>query len=800
MSFLAEVLDLFIGVGFKYFERPSAFLLLIPAILLLVYFFRKDFVKLHISRTDESRKKRLGIYIFISRIFVMLLLVVSIASPYVETTKTVKGDPNVKILFDNSTSMEIFDLGFVSNLKSGLERRVPVETHYIAYDKDSRLAENILANMRKDDNILLITDGNNNGGVELGDIILQANSVNASVNAINLAAENFDASVAILGPDKTTTNVENEFTVKIGKTDERNVRAIIKVDGSVMFDRMTGEDEITFRSGFSNGYHEISAELVVFGDYFEGNNIFYKTVKVVPKPNVLLVSKNTELKELFGPLYNLNAVPEPTSGIEDYTAVVIDDIPAENLNELTDVFAEYIAEGNGLLVFGGKNSYEFGNYKESRFEQLLPVFVARAGRQRGDVNIVVLLDISLSTGESFGNYTKVDVEKALALEMLKSVSFAYNVGFVVFNTAAYSVAELKPLSQHPDLEGKVRNLKFFGGTDIANGLLGATAMLQNVGGSKNIILISDGRNNRGPESVFEAADYANSLGIRIYAVGVGFDTKVDIMQEIAARTNAVYFQPDTSQQIKLLFGDAEDVGDKKVFPLEILDENHFITHGLDLNARLFGFNQVVPKDSAKLLITTDVGDPVLTVSRFGLGRTASISSDVRSFGFEMLNTDNSRLLTRAANWVIGDPERKNKNFIDVPDGRIGEAIVVTVKSDVQPTSDKIYLYKIDDNLYTGSIYVNETGFSNLLGARFAVNNEIEYQNTGFNKEIENIVSATGGRMFSADDINGIAEFIKQRSRREILDKDSFSWIFLLGALGLYLIEVVIRRLVAYKII
>ena len=66
MSFLAEVLDLFIGVGFKYFERPYAFLLLIPAILLLVYFFMKDFVKLHISRIDEMRKKRLGVYIFIT--------------------------------------------------------------------------------------------------------------------------------------------------------------------------------------------------------------------------------------------------------------------------------------------------------------------------------------------------------------------------------------------------------------------------------------------------------------------------------------------------------------------------------------------------------------------------------------------------------------------------------------------------------------------------------------------------------------------------------------------------------------
>ncbi len=800
MSFFAEFWNLFSGLGFRYFERPYTLLLIIPALVLLIYFFRKDFVKLHISREDETRKRRLGRYIFFSRIIVVMLLIISIASPYLETTKTVRGDPNVKILIDNSTSMELFDLNFINGFKSELERRVPVEMHYIANGEDSRLTENILANMRKDDNLLLITDGNNNGGVELGDIILQANSVNASVNAINPFTDKFDASVSILGPDKTTTNVENEFTVSIGKTDERKARVIARVDGVTIFDITTEEEEITFKRGFANGYHEISAELVVFGDYFEGNNLFYKTVKVVPKPKVLLVSKYNELKDLFEPLYNLDVVSDFNGGLTGYTAVILDDVPADNLNDFSDAFAEYIADGDGLLVFGGKNSYEFGDYKDSRFEQLLPVFVARAGRQRGDVNIVVLLDISLSTGESFGNYTKVDVEKALALNILESVSFAHNVGFVVFNTAAYSVAELKPFSQHTDLEEKIRNLKFFGETYIGNGLIGAISLLQNVGGSKNIILISDGGHSGGVEPIFEAADYANSLGIRVYAVGVGFDTKVDVMQEIAARTNAVYFQPDTSQQIKLLFGDTEAAGEKKVFPLEILDENHFITHGLDLNARLFGFNQVVPKDSAKLLITTDVGDPVLTVWRFGLGRTASLSSDVRSFGFEMLNKDNSRLLTRTTNWVIGDPERKNKNFIDVPDGRIGEAIVVMVKADVQPTSNEVYLYKVEDNLYTGTIYVNETGFNNLLGAKFAVNNKREYQNTGFNDEIENIVSATGGRMFSAGDVNEIAEFIKQRSRREILDKDSYSWIFLIGALGLYLIEVVIRRLVAYKII
>ena len=788
-----------INIFYRYFERPYLLLLIIPALILLFYFIRRDIVKVYATKEYETKRKKLRMLVLISRILVFLFLVIALASPFVETSKTVKGDPKIKILVDNSTSMDLFDLAFTNSLKTELENRLPVEMYFIGNGEESRLGDGILINMRKDDNILLLTDGNNNQGMELGDVSLQATNINTTLNGIVLFTNKFDASVSVLGSSKTTSNVENTYSVVIKKTENRTVHVVVDVDGSVIIDKVTSEDQISFDKAFQNGYHKITAK-ISGEDYFDKNNIFYKTVKVVPKPKVLLVTKQPELEQLFSPLYELNTVNALPSNYDPYTAIIIDDIPAEELDDYTDELASYISEGNGMFVAGGRNSYDFGNYNNSRFEQLVPAFVARAGRQKGEINIVFVIDISKSTGEEFGDYKKVDVEKALAIGMLNNISLIHNVGFLAFNTVPYTLADIKPLLEQTDLQSKVISLKFSGGTNIAVGLLAAVDMLQDIGGSKNIILISDGRNNLGPDPVIDVVKFASSLGIRIYPVGVGGDTNAELMQQIADLSYSTYFQPETSQQIKLIFGDTEVSVDKKIFFLNILDENHFITHGLNLDAKLYGFNQVVPKDSSKMLISTDVGDPIVVVWRFGLGRVATLASDVRTFGFELLNRDNSALLTKIANWVIGDLERKNPRFIDISDGRIGGSLEITIKSETQPSSEEVALYKIDENLYKGTIVANTTGFSKVMDSVFAVNYKREYQDIGFNNEIYDAVASTGGKMFYADNTNEIVEFVKQRSRREILTKNSYSWIFLAGALVIFLIEVIVRRLTLYKIL
>ncbi|MBS3168148.1 VWA domain-containing protein [Candidatus Woesearchaeota archaeon] len=732
------------------------------------------------------------------RCLIFIFLVVALASPFIEITDKTPGNPRIKLLIDNSSSMELFNLNFLNDFGVNLEKQIPVETYYIGSGLESNLGENILSNVKPDDNVLLITDGNNHGGVSLGDVALQAGDFNMTFSSLNLKPDKYDVSVIIYGSSKTPAKIENTFSVLISQTNKRPVRLVIEVDGKVVFDETTDKEIVKIKQSFEVGQHRIVAKLDV-NDHFDNNNIYYKTIKVIPKPKVLLytLDGSPNLKTLFDPIYELNVVKDLELDLKPYTAIVVDDLNSDKLDKYADKLTDFVSEGNGLLVLGGTNSFDSGNYKSSRFEQLLPVFVAKSGKKEGEVNLAIVIDVSGSTSYGFGGYRKVDVEKALVLKMINDTSLVYNVGVIAFNDVAYLVAPMKRLLLHQDLDDKIKRLTFTGGTDMLQGINAALVMLKGKGGSKNIIIFSDGYTNN-EEAIKSAADYASTQGIKVYTVGVG-GTDEDFMKDIARRGNGIYFKPELSNQLKLIFGDTQISGDKKSFGLVVVNEDHFVTGGMILDADIYGFNQVVPKSSAKLLVTTDIGDPVVNVWRFGLGRVASIATGYRLHGAELLTKGNSLLLTRSANWVIGDPERKNPEFVDVEDGFVNDYVDVIVKSQKQPKAE-IGLYKFDDNLYKGKMYVNFTGYNRVLDTIFAVNDKEEFRDVGVNKELNQLISLTGGKMFSPENIDEIVEFIKQKSTKVRLVRKSYSWIFLLAALILYLVEVCVRRLVAYRVI
>ena len=132
------MIDLF-GFLFKYFERPYVFLLVIPITFIWIYLLRKNFVKLYLGEEHEKKRKKLKIFIFISRAVIVLLLLVAFASPYIETTKVVKGDPKVTILVDNSTSIELFDFSFINSFRTELEKELNLLAQFLCQARDDRI-------------------------------------------------------------------------------------------------------------------------------------------------------------------------------------------------------------------------------------------------------------------------------------------------------------------------------------------------------------------------------------------------------------------------------------------------------------------------------------------------------------------------------------------------------------------------------------------------------------------------------------------------------------------------------------
>ncbi len=784
-----------IDIAYNYFERPYVLFIYLFIFIVLIYLINKNFVELSLENIKKSKSKRL--FIFISRALVFLLLIIALAGPFIEKSKTIHGEPRIKILVDNSTSMQLYDLKIADKLKIALENKIPTEIEYITFGDKSAIADALMANVKKNENILLISDGNNNVGIELGDVVLRANALNATINAIKLKSKNYDTSISIAGSDKTIADVENTFKVRIQQTEKKPLRVIVDVDGQQIINKITDKD-FDFKQTFISGYHKITAKIDNV-DYFPENSVYYKTIKVVPKPKILIIGKETdEIETLFKPIYDVVIMDNIPENLKDYTSLVIDNIDANDLNDKTHQISNFVAEGNGLFVIGGGNSFDSGNYKGSRFEQILPAYVAKAGKKRGETNIVFVIDISGSTGHKFGESVKVDVEKALAVDMIQNLSLINNVGAVAFNTLSYKLSDIQPLILNKNkMLDIISRLKYDGGTSIGQGLGAALEMLQDKGGSKDIILISDGKNQDFDEAR-NAATVAGSKGIRIYSVGVGEDTYKENMQWFADITGGTYFEPDSTDRIRVLFGNTQSVGNKKIFPLVVIDKHHFITNEFNPKASLYGYNQIVPSSSGKVLITTDIGDPILITGRLGLGRIVVLATDYKLYGFELLNKDNSLLTTRTMNWIIGDPERKNEKYINIPDTREDEDAQITIRSEEQPVSDNIALYKIDNKLYMGSIRIEKRGFNSALGAIFAVNYKREYQNIIINPELEEIVKSTNGRMFEDNQVDEIVEYVKQRSNREELKKVNYAWIFAMIALIIYLTEVCIRRIAKNK--
>ena len=802
-----ELIPFLLSLNFK---SPSIFILLIPLLPLLWYLIFKRFVSFDSKIKEKeyeiffNKKKLLRIFVLISRLAVITLLVTSLASPFVFTSVTIPGDKNVKILVDESLSFTLFDQSIRPKLEENLKKLYPTTVQVIASGTDSRLGDEILSSLSQNDNIFLFTDGQVNNGRGLSDLGFYAAALNASVNGINVNLVNQDASVYIVGPGKTVSNVENTYYAIVENPSSLPYTIVIKIDGVEILRAESSEYQIPFTNTFTEGTHEITAEILL-KDKFKENNIFYKSLEVLPKPKVLFVTKeDSPMRQILDELYIVTrtlSIPNDYSEMEKHSAIILNDIPQVS-NSQVELLSRYVVDGNGLIVVGGVHSFDLGEYENSFLETLLPVRVGQGEKIEGDTNIVILIDISGSTGQSFGDNSVVDVEKAQAVSILNDLRPTDKVALVAFNAEAFILTNLLDVKDNKNaMINQIERLKDGGGTVIASGIAAARSVLGSMIGSKQIVLISDGKTQAPDEALAQAREAAKQ-GIQLYTVAVGERTDEDHLRSLAAAGFGGFYQPDQSQRLRLAFEryDTEGKDLSEGFRLGIADTNHFITQGLEIDASVSGFNQVIPKSSSRALITTQDGHPIVTTWRFGLGRVAVISTDDGTwYAGELLSPKNSQLISKTINWGIGDLNRKREYYVDVKDTFIDQPVDILVRSAQQPESNVFSFEKIDERLYSSQFVASKTGFQKIMGKTIAVNYNSEYQKIGLSDDLENFVVSSGGMMLDYDDIETMKKLVETRSIRSKKTSKFYRWPFLLAALVIILTEVCVRRIVDNKI-
>lgn len=138
------------------------------------------------------------------------------------------------------------------------------------------------------------------------------------------------------------------------------------------------------------------------------------------------------------------------------------------------------------------------------------------------VDIVLVLDTSTSMRAEDFRPNRFEAAREVASEFIDG-RMSDRIGLIVFAAKAYTQAPLTldyQFLQRMLAEVEVGVIQ--DGTAIGTALATAVNRLKDtVAESKVIILLTDGQNNRGEIDPVTASDVAATLGVRIYAIGVG---------------------------------------------------------------------------------------------------------------------------------------------------------------------------------------------------------------------------------------------------------------------------------------
>ena len=223
-----------------------------------------------------------------------------------------------------------------------------------------------------------------------------------------------------------------------------------------------------------------------------------------------------------------------------------------------------------LMLPGGAIRARLATTGWGRVERALPwlrglslclVAVALARPQSGSsettvstygVDVIVALDSSGSMrAEDFRPLNRLEVAKRTVAKFIAQRPDD-RVGLVVFSGLATTRCPLT--LDHEMLQQFVDEVQFppqeEDGTALGMGLATAVARLKSSPArSKLVVLLTDGRNNRGQIGPDTAAEMAHALGIRVYTVGVGTEGDAPVPVDTPLGRRYVYQRLDLDENL-----------------------------------------------------------------------------------------------------------------------------------------------------------------------------------------------------------------------------------------------------------
>lgn len=334
----------------------------------------------------------------------------------------------------------------------------------------------------------------------------------------------------------------------------------------------------------------------------------------------------------------LNAPDEIDAMLEYKTMILvdtyIDELPDGFLANLETYVKDY---GCGFVCCGGENSYALGGYRDTVLETVLPVDMQlRSFNELASMAMVMVIDRSgsMSSFEDGRKSSKLDMAVRAAEVAVDNLGDSDYVGILIFDSQYHWQTPLQRAEEKQTVKDQLRQIEEGGGTTIKPALREAYDVLsQNPASVRHVVLLTDGKGETKDYSDI-IADYTGS-GITLSTVAVGEGADWYHLEQLADKCGGRYYYSDSSSDIPKIFAQEVFLGSDSyiqngVFSL-IVQNGHELTGNLFADGwpALYGYIAATPKTASNpLIVSSEKGDPVLTVWQYGLGRTAAWNSDV----------------------------------------------------------------------------------------------------------------------------------------------------------------------------
>lgn len=498
--------------------------------------------------------------------------------------------------------------------------------------------------------MVLITDGLENSG----DSIKQARALRQQGITLDVfpvpVTQNAEVQVKEISvPENLHMNEKFEIVVKTDSTVKTTALLKLFSDKVLVAQReieiQEGENNFTFSDeAKKGGIVTYTAVIEPVEDTVIKNNSMSAFSNIGDVARILVVQDNDEAgSELVKMLEddikidvsNPSNLPVTIDELQKYDGFIISNVSAEKFDNrfLENLERSIKYQGKGLLVTGGENSYAPGGYYETVLEKVLPVNMdIKPEEEMPSLGLVLVIDKSGSMSEGQYGVSKVELAKEAAIRSTEVLSKQDMIGVIAFDSVAQWVVKTQKPDNLQSIQDAIGTIRAGGGTSILPPLREAYLSLKDVNTKlKHIILLTDGQAEKtGYMSLIEDM---NKEGITMSTVAVGSMADVDLLKALAFGGKGRFYMTDEFTDIPKIFAKETFLAGQTYLNNRTFTPNlrsySEILRNIDSIPPLNGYVGTRPKNTAKVIFSSDREDPVLATWQYGLGKTAAWTSDAK---------------------------------------------------------------------------------------------------------------------------------------------------------------------------